>query len=78
MTTRREVLSTLAALPAVASVERLGLGPRDMLVLKLAHHVSMAELEETRATLHRLFPGVSVLVLAPGVDLQVVRAEKAP
>lgn len=64
--------------PEVAEVRRLVLRPGERLVLKLDHCPDDAEADDLMASLHRaLGDDVKVLILEPGMDLEVLSVEPA-
>lgn len=68
---------TGAELIDVAEVERLALGPDDMLVLKSPMLLSEDEHAEIAARLRALLPpGTKILVLEAGLDISVLRASE--
>ena len=76
MTTRRELLSALASIPAVASVERLEMDvAKDALLLRPASPINDAQREEMRTHVRSYLgtPDLKVIIVGPGVDVSVMR-----
>lgn len=59
--------------PPIEEVRRLSIRPGDVVVLKLSEY---ADPDMLRPRLEVTFPDNKVLVLAPGMDLYVVRPEE--
>lgn len=56
----------------IQDIRRLQIKPGDRLVLRLNSHLTQEQVGIVREHLERFAPGVPVLVLDPGMDLEVV------
>lgn len=55
-------------------VRRLRVEPGDALVVKMAHPVSREVHKRIRNQFEQTHPGVTILILEPGIDLEVLSA----
>jgi hypothetical protein len=72
--TRREMLMAACGVAGVSGAMTLRPSSDDVLVVKLSYEVSDAQRSELATTLKRVWPDNRILVLAPGVGLEVVHA----
>jgi hypothetical protein len=68
---------TAAELLDVAEVERLALGPGDMVVIKCPMYLNDDEFEEMGNRFKAAFPdGTKFVILEGGVDIAVIKADQ--
>lgn len=69
---------TSADLPDVVDVRRVALHPGDVVVARTAGpYITAEQAHSIRDLLRQTFPGHEVLVLGPGVDIDVVEPKAA-
>lgn len=63
----------MSDLPELERLQALSLDPGDVLVVTVRHSVSMAEVDQIKATVNEALPGHVVLVTSGDVDLSAYR-----
>ena len=74
MTERREILKAIAALPLVASVGRLEVTPRTMVILKCSQHLTEEDCARLKREWDAAWGGKAprCLILSPGIDFSTM------
>lgn len=66
-------MGAVPGLPEITEVKRLAIKPGDRLIVRLDHEPSQYEAHEMLSRLHALLGAdVPVIVLAPGMDIEVL------
>lgn len=59
----------------IEDLKTINLMPGDVMVLRVAHKLSIMEEDQVKAVLFRIFPHHKLLILYPGVEFGVVSGE---